>query len=131
MNAQWLGDILLGNLEALRQIQYGRYTTFSLQDPFAPAPHLVSNLLGKRGRFHVAASLRTEHHLSRLRPSLHSDFLSRFLATLSSSALCPVFVAVCFGLLFLNGLSEVEGTCRRLLILSRAGSGLSKAPCEP
>ena len=50
MNAQWLGDILLGNLEALRQIQYGRYTTFSLQDPFAPAPHLVSNLLGKRGR---------------------------------------------------------------------------------
>ncbi|XP_033264237.2 PAX-interacting protein 1 isoform X3 [Orcinus orca] len=45
VNAQWLGDILLGNLEALRQIQYGRYTTFSLQDPFAPAPHLVSNLL--------------------------------------------------------------------------------------
>lgn len=47
MNAQWLGDILLGNLEALRQIQYSRYTAFSLQDPFAPTQHLVTNLLGE------------------------------------------------------------------------------------
>ena len=46
MNAQWLGDILLGNFEALRQIQCGRYTAFNLQDPFAPTPHLVLNLLG-------------------------------------------------------------------------------------
>ncbi|EPY79876.1 hypothetical protein CB1_000880045 [Camelus ferus] len=46
VNAQWLGDILLGNFEALRQIQYGRYTAFNLQDPFAPTPHLVLNLLG-------------------------------------------------------------------------------------
>lgn len=47
VNAQWLGDILLGNFEALRQIQYSRYTAFSLQDPFAPTQHLVLNLLGK------------------------------------------------------------------------------------
>lgn len=47
MNAQWLGDILLGNFEALRLIQCSRYTAFSLQDPFAPTQHLVSNLLGK------------------------------------------------------------------------------------
>uniref|UniRef100_A0A480QU99 PAX-interacting protein 1 n=1 Tax=Sus scrofa TaxID=9823 RepID=A0A480QU99_PIG len=45
VNAQWLGDILLGNFEALRQIQCGRYTAFNLQDPFAPTPHLVLNLL--------------------------------------------------------------------------------------
>lgn len=47
VNAQWLGDILLGNFEALRQVHYGRYTAFSLQEPFAPTPHLVLNLLGK------------------------------------------------------------------------------------
>ncbi|XP_037372197.1 PAX-interacting protein 1 [Talpa occidentalis] len=45
VNAQWLGDILLGNFEALRQLQCSRYTTFSLQDPFAPAQHLVLGLL--------------------------------------------------------------------------------------
>uniref|UniRef100_A0A8C2ULX1 PAX-interacting protein 1 n=2 Tax=Chinchilla lanigera TaxID=34839 RepID=A0A8C2ULX1_CHILA len=45
VNAQWLGDILLGNFEALRQVQYGRYTAFNLQDPFAPTQHLVLNLL--------------------------------------------------------------------------------------
>ncbi|XP_057360916.1 PAX-interacting protein 1 isoform X1 [Manis pentadactyla] len=45
VNAQWLGDILLGNFEALRLIQCSRYTAFSLQDPFAPTQHLVSNLL--------------------------------------------------------------------------------------
>lgn len=49
MNAQWLGDILLGNFEALRQVHYGRYTAFNLQEPFAPTPHLVFNLLGKWG----------------------------------------------------------------------------------
>ena len=48
MIAQWLGDILLGNFEALRQTQYGRYTAFGLQDSFAPTPQLVLNLLGKR-----------------------------------------------------------------------------------
>ncbi|KAF6086529.1 PAX interacting protein 1 [Phyllostomus discolor] len=45
VNAQWLGDILLGHLEALRQVQCSRYTTFNLPDPFAPTPHLVLNLL--------------------------------------------------------------------------------------
>lgn len=47
MNAQWLCDILLGNFEALRQIQHSRYTVFSLQDPLSPSQHLVLNLLGK------------------------------------------------------------------------------------
>ncbi|MEE6467298.1 hypothetical protein FKM82_007196 [Ascaphus truei] len=45
VNAQWLCDILLGNFEALRQIQHSRYTVFNLQDPLAPSPHLVVNLL--------------------------------------------------------------------------------------
>lgn len=45
VNAQWLCDILLGNFEALRQIQHSRYSVFSLQDPLAPNQHLVSNLL--------------------------------------------------------------------------------------
>ncbi|XP_066093386.1 PAX-interacting protein 1 isoform X2 [Saccopteryx bilineata] len=45
VNAQWLGDILLGNFEALRQVQYSRYTAFNLPDPFAPTPHLVFSLL--------------------------------------------------------------------------------------
>ncbi|ELW69778.1 PAX-interacting protein 1 [Tupaia chinensis] len=48
VNAQWLGDILLGNFEALRHIQYSRYTAFTLQDPFAPTQHLVLNLLGEQ-----------------------------------------------------------------------------------
>lgn len=45
VNAQWLCDILLGNFEALRQIQHNRYTVFSLQEPLAPNQHLVLNLL--------------------------------------------------------------------------------------
>lgn len=45
VNAQWLGDILLGNFEALRQVQYSRYTAFNLPDPFVPTPHLVAGLL--------------------------------------------------------------------------------------
>lgn len=45
VNAQWLGDILLGNFEALRQVQYSRYTAFNLPDPFVPTPHLVLSLL--------------------------------------------------------------------------------------
>ncbi|XP_060681119.1 PAX-interacting protein 1 [Hemiscyllium ocellatum] len=45
VNAQWLCDILLGNFDALRQIQHSRYTVFNLQDPLAPNPQLVSNLL--------------------------------------------------------------------------------------
>lgn len=82
MNAQWLGDILLGNFEALRQIQCGRYTAFNLQDPFAPTPHLVLNLLGE-GSPPRAGSLPAS---ARVSPS------SRFLSTPSSLALCPVFV---------------------------------------
>ncbi|KAH0627598.1 hypothetical protein JD844_003528 [Phrynosoma platyrhinos] len=45
VNAQWLCDILLGNFEALRQIQHSRYTVFNLQEPLAPNQHLVLNLL--------------------------------------------------------------------------------------
>ncbi|KPP73451.1 PAX-interacting protein 1-like, partial [Scleropages formosus] len=45
VNAQWLCDILLGNFEALRQIQHSRYSTFGLPDPLAPNPHLVHSLL--------------------------------------------------------------------------------------
>uniref|UniRef100_A0A8C3TEI0 PAX-interacting protein 1 n=1 Tax=Chelydra serpentina TaxID=8475 RepID=A0A8C3TEI0_CHESE len=45
VNAQWLCDILLGNFEALRQIQHSRYTVFNLQDPLSPTQHLVLNLL--------------------------------------------------------------------------------------
>lgn len=59
VNAQWLGDILLGNFEALRQAHCGRYTTFSLQEPFAPTPHLVFSLLGKcsfAGQVHQCGS---------------------------------------------------------------------------
>uniref|UniRef100_A0A670J7U9 PAX-interacting protein 1 n=1 Tax=Podarcis muralis TaxID=64176 RepID=A0A670J7U9_PODMU len=48
VNAQWLCDILLGNFEALRQIQHNRYTVFNLQEPLAPNQHLVLNLLGKK-----------------------------------------------------------------------------------
>uniref|UniRef100_A0A8C3YDH7 PAX-interacting protein 1 n=1 Tax=Catagonus wagneri TaxID=51154 RepID=A0A8C3YDH7_9CETA len=60
VNAQWLGDILLGNFEALRQIQCGRYTAFNLQDPFAPTPHLVLNLLDAwRVPLKVSAELLT------------------------------------------------------------------------
>lgn len=47
VNAQWLGDILLGNFEALRQVQYSRYTAFNMPDPFVPTPHLVLGLLGQ------------------------------------------------------------------------------------
>ncbi|MBN3308106.1 PAXI1 protein, partial [Amia calva] len=46
VNAQWLCDILLGNFEALRQAQHSRYSVFNLQDPLAPNPHLIQNLLG-------------------------------------------------------------------------------------
>ncbi|XP_029444318.1 PAX-interacting protein 1 [Rhinatrema bivittatum] len=45
VNAQWLCDILLGNFEALRQMQHNRYTVFNLQEPLAPSHHLISNLL--------------------------------------------------------------------------------------
>lgn len=45
VNAQWLCDILLGNFEALRQIQHSRYSQFNLPEPLAPNPHLVHNLL--------------------------------------------------------------------------------------
>ncbi|CDQ65665.1 unnamed protein product [Oncorhynchus mykiss] len=46
VNAQWLCDILLGNFEALRQIQHSRYSNFNLQEPLIPNQHLVQNLLG-------------------------------------------------------------------------------------
>uniref|UniRef100_A0AAY4C949 PAX-interacting protein 1 n=1 Tax=Denticeps clupeoides TaxID=299321 RepID=A0AAY4C949_9TELE len=46
VNAQWLCDILLGNFEALRQVQHTRYAQFNLQEPLVPNQHLVQNLLG-------------------------------------------------------------------------------------
>uniref|UniRef100_A0A8C6LL15 PAX-interacting protein 1 n=1 Tax=Nothobranchius furzeri TaxID=105023 RepID=A0A8C6LL15_NOTFU len=45
VNAQWLCDILLGNFEALRQIQHSRYSIFTHPEPLAPNPQLVHNLL--------------------------------------------------------------------------------------
>ncbi|KTF83300.1 hypothetical protein cypCar_00028485 [Cyprinus carpio] len=45
VNAQWLCDILLGNFEALRQIQHSRYSQFNLPEPLAPNPHFAHNLL--------------------------------------------------------------------------------------
>lgn len=47
VNAQWLGDILLGDFEALRQVQCSRYAAFGLPDPFAPTQRLVWSLLGE------------------------------------------------------------------------------------
>lgn len=46
VSAQWLCDVLLGNFEALRQVQHSRYSNYSLQEPMTPNPHLVHNLLG-------------------------------------------------------------------------------------
>ncbi|XP_038148080.1 PAX-interacting protein 1 [Cyprinodon tularosa] len=45
VNAQWLCDILLGNFEALRQIQHSRYSVFNQPEPLMPNPQLVQNLL--------------------------------------------------------------------------------------
>ncbi|KAM7378688.1 hypothetical protein PAMP_004294 [Pampus punctatissimus] len=49
VNAQWLCDILLGNFEALRQIQHSRYSIYTHPEPLVPNPQLVQNLLGKIG----------------------------------------------------------------------------------
>lgn len=46
VNAQWLCDILLGNFDALRQIQHSRYSVFTHPEPLAPNSQLVHNLLG-------------------------------------------------------------------------------------
>ncbi|XP_056149133.1 PAX-interacting protein 1 [Lampris incognitus] len=46
VNAQWLCDILLGNFEALRQIQHSRYSNYNHPEPLVPNPLLVHNLLG-------------------------------------------------------------------------------------
>uniref|UniRef100_A0A3P8WZZ6 PAX-interacting protein 1 n=1 Tax=Cynoglossus semilaevis TaxID=244447 RepID=A0A3P8WZZ6_CYNSE len=45
VNAQWLCDILLGNFEALSQIQHSRYSTYTQSEPLGPNPKLVQNLL--------------------------------------------------------------------------------------
>ncbi|XP_047224905.1 PAX-interacting protein 1 [Girardinichthys multiradiatus] len=45
VNAQWLCDILLGNFEALRQIQHSRYSAYTQLEPLMPNPQLVQNLL--------------------------------------------------------------------------------------
>lgn len=46
VNAQWLCDILLGNFEALRQIQHSRYSIYTHPEPLVPNLQLVQNLLG-------------------------------------------------------------------------------------
>ncbi|MEQ2252262.1 hypothetical protein ILYODFUR_019951 [Ilyodon furcidens] len=50
VNAQWLCDILLGNFEALRQIQHSRYSAYTQLEPLMPNPQLVQNLLGMSNR---------------------------------------------------------------------------------
>ncbi|XP_058482379.1 PAX-interacting protein 1 isoform X2 [Solea solea] len=45
VNAQWLCDILLGNFEALRQIQHSKYSIYTQSEPLMPNPQLVQNLL--------------------------------------------------------------------------------------
>ncbi|XP_072219210.1 PAX-interacting protein 1 [Leuresthes tenuis] len=45
VNAQWLCDILLGNFEALRQIQHSRYSIYTHPEALVPNPQLVQNLL--------------------------------------------------------------------------------------
>uniref|UniRef100_A0A3Q0RFT2 PAX-interacting protein 1 n=1 Tax=Amphilophus citrinellus TaxID=61819 RepID=A0A3Q0RFT2_AMPCI len=54
VNAQWLCDILLGNFEALRQIQHSRYSIYTHPEPLVPNPQLVQNLLGIEGP-HISA----------------------------------------------------------------------------
>lgn len=46
VNAQWLCDILLGNFEALRQVQHSRYCMYTHPEPLVPNTQLVQNLLG-------------------------------------------------------------------------------------
>lgn len=46
VNAQWLCDVLLGNFEALRQIQHSRYSIYTHSEPLMPNPQLVQNLMG-------------------------------------------------------------------------------------
>uniref|UniRef100_A0A669E228 PAX-interacting protein 1 n=1 Tax=Oreochromis niloticus TaxID=8128 RepID=A0A669E228_ORENI len=48
VNAQWLCDILLGNFEALRQIQHSRYSIYTHPEPLVPNPQLVQNLVQSR-----------------------------------------------------------------------------------
>lgn len=45
VNAQWLCDVLLGNFEALRQIQHSRYSIYTHSEPLIPNPQLVQNLM--------------------------------------------------------------------------------------
>lgn len=45
VNAQWLCDVLLGNFEALRQIQHSRYSIYTHSEPLMPNPQLVQNLM--------------------------------------------------------------------------------------
>uniref|UniRef100_A0AAY4AE73 PAX-interacting protein 1 n=1 Tax=Denticeps clupeoides TaxID=299321 RepID=A0AAY4AE73_9TELE len=58
VNAQWLCDILLGNFEALRQVQHTRYAQFNLQEPLVPNQHLVQNLLGMESLNHSCLRLQ-------------------------------------------------------------------------
>ena len=116
VNAQWLGDILLGNFEALRQTQYGRYTAFGLQDPFAPTPQLVLNLLGKW----AAPGLQAGAPGAALGFRISLVFSSFPASSPHCLPLHPAqeFCWFVFWFAFFNGLSEVNGALESLLIFS-------------
>lgn len=80
MNAQWLGDILLGDFEALRQVQCSRYAAFGLPDPFAPTQRLVWSLLGEWAPAAAGACAP---------PPARAPAATCFLAARSSALLCP------------------------------------------
>ena len=135
MNVKWLGDILLGNFEALQQTQYGCYTTFGLQDPFAPTPHLVVNLLGKQANslwpWAGAPTL--------LLASGSGRFLSHLLFPLHAASHCTEprsFVGLYFCLLFLWTLRSGRNTRKPFDLVFQASSHLTSSvrngtPCPP
>ena len=126
MNVKWLGDILLGNFEALQQTQYGCSTTFGLQDPFAPTPHLVVNLLGKQANslwpWAGAPTL--------LLASGSRRFLSHLLFPLHAASHCTEprsFVGLYFCLLFLWTLRSGRNTRKPFDLVFQASSHLTSS----
>lgn len=47
MNVAWLSDILLGNLDALKQLDSPKYQQYNLPTPFRLDYTLVPHLMGK------------------------------------------------------------------------------------
>uniref|UniRef100_A0A8C6LP25 PAX-interacting protein 1 n=1 Tax=Nothobranchius furzeri TaxID=105023 RepID=A0A8C6LP25_NOTFU len=77
VNAQWLCDILLGNFEALRQIQHSRYSIFTHPEPLAPNPQLVHNLLAAwRSPVKVTSEALSVRFIQSLPPKSCSQALS-------------------------------------------------------